>query len=136
MKKKVLFLCTHNSARSQMAQGLMNNLLSESYEAFSAGTYPTSVNPFAIAVMKEIGIDISKHYSKNFDIYLNDEFDYVVTVCDNAKEGCPYFPGGKEQFHKGFEDPASFSGTDEEKLDKFREVRDKIKDWILDYFRD
>jgi arsenate reductase len=136
MKKKVLFLCTHNSARSQIAQGLMNNLLSESYEAFSAGTYATSVNPFAIAVMKEIGIDISKHYSKNFDIYFNDEFDYVVTVCDNAKEGCPYFPGGKEQFHKGFEDPASFFGTDEEKLDKFREVRDKIKDWILDYFRD
>ena len=72
---------------------------------------------------------------KIFDIYLNDEFDYVVTVCDSAKEGCPYFQGGKDQFHKSFEDPASFSGTEEEKLDKFREVRDKIKDWIVYYFR-
>lgn len=136
MKKKVLFLCTHNSARSQMAQGLMNSFLSNNYEAFSAGTFATSINPFTIAVMAEIGIDISNQYSKNFDIYLNEEFDYVVTVCDNAKEGCPYFPGGKEQLHKGFEDPSSFSGTDEEKLAKFREIRNNIKDWILDYFQD
>lgn len=135
MKKKVLFLCTHNSARSQMAQGLMNSVLSNNYEAFSAGTFATSINPFTIAVMTEIGIDISNQYSKNFDIYLNEEFDYVVTVCDNAKEGCPYFPGGKEQLHKGFEDPSSFSGTDEEKLAKFREIRNNIKDWILDYFQ-
>ncbi|AEE14548.1 protein tyrosine phosphatase [Thermodesulfobium narugense DSM 14796] len=135
MRKKVLFLCTHNSARSQMAQGLMNVMLSENYEAFSAGTFATSINPYAIKVMNEIGIDISNQYSKNFDMYLNDEFDYIVTVCDNAKEGCPYFAGGKKQLHKGFEDPASFSGTYEEKLVKFREVRDKIKEWILEYFK-
>ena len=91
MKKTVLFLCTHNSARSQMAEGLVNHYFSDKYSAFSAGTEKTKVNPFAIQAMNDSGIDISSHYSKTLDEFLDNTFDYVVTVCDNAKENCPYF---------------------------------------------
>ncbi len=135
MKKKVLFICTHNSARSQMAEGIMNHFLGNNYSAYSAGTKPTFVNPFAIDVMKEIGIDISNHKSKSVFEFKGERFDYVVTVCDSAKENCPFFPGAKEYIHQSFEDPSSFEGTDEEKLIKFREVRDKIKDFILNRFK-
>ena len=129
-KKRVLFICTHNSARSQMAEGLLKALYGDKYEVFSAGTHPTRVNPYAIEVMKEIGIDISNHYSKSVNEFLGMKIDYVVTVCDSAKEECPYFPGGKAYIHKSFEDPSSVVGTHEEKLEVFRKVRDEIKKWI------
>jgi arsenate reductase len=134
MKKRVLFLCTHNSARSQMAEGLLRSLYGDKYEVFSAGTEPGEVNPNSIEVMKEIGIDISNHYSKNVKDFINEDFDHVITVCGGDEESCPFFPGGKEQLHKDFEDPSSFSGSEEEVLSKFREIRDKLKTWITELF--
>jgi arsenate reductase (thioredoxin) len=128
-KKTVLFLCTHNSCRSQMAEGLLNTLYKDKYKAFSAGVQKTSVNPYAVEVMKEIGIDISKHYSKLITDFQGKEFDYVVTVCDNAKETCPFFPA-KKVIHKSFQDPSSFEGEIDETLIIFRKVRDEIKSWI------
>jgi arsenate reductase len=133
-KKKVLFICTHNSARSHMAEGLMNNLLGDTYKAFSAGTEPSKVNPLAIKTMAEIDIDISRHHSKSVDKFIENEFDYVVTVCDHANEVCPFFPGGKNRMHQGFEDPAAFEGDEQEKLKVFRRVRDEIKTWIQNTF--
>jgi arsenate reductase len=133
-KKKVLFICTHNSARSQMAEGLLNGLYGDQFEAFSAGTHPSSVNPYAIKVMKEIGIDISKHYSKSIEEFRGIKFDYIVTVCDNAKEACPFFPDGKKYIHKGFQDPSQSRGTKEYMLSAFRQTRCEIKDWIDEIF--
>ena len=134
VKKKVLFLCTYNSCRSQMAEGLLNTLNGSKYKAYSAGIKPTKVNSYAIEVMKEIGIDLSKYYSKSIKDFRDQEFDFVVTVCDKAKEVCPFFPG-KKILHKNFEDPADFNGSVEEILDKFRKVRDDIKTWIIKQFR-
>ncbi len=130
MKKRIIFICTHNSARSQMAEGILRALYGERFEVFSAGTEPKDVNPFAIKVMEEIGIDISKQRAKSVKEFLGEEFDLVVTVCDHAKESCPFFPGGKIYAHKGFEDPSQFRGDEEEILSAFRRVRDEIKDWI------
>jgi len=128
--KKVLFICTHNSARSQIAEGLLNSLYGDQFEAFSAGTHPSSVNPYAIKVMKEIGLDISKHYSKSIEEFRGIKFDYVITVCDNAKESCPFFPDGKKYLHKSFQDPSESRGSKEEMLSAFRQTRDTIKNWI------
>lgn len=133
-KKNVLFICTHNSARSQMAEGLLNTLYNEHYTAWSAGTDPSEVNPYAVKVMAEIGIDISTHRSKSLEQFLQHGFDYVVTVCDQANEVCPFFPGGKERLHKGFKDPSAIEGTEEEKLAAFRRIRDDIKAWIEENF--
>jgi len=133
-KRKVLFICTHNSARSQMAEGLLRTMYGDRYEAYSAGIKPTGVHPLAVRVMAEIGIDISHHRSKSVVEFLGAEFDYVVTVCDRAKESCPFFPGAREYIHVGFDDPAGFSGTEEESLSVFRRVRDEIKKWILETF--
>jgi arsenate reductase len=133
-KKKVLFLCTHNSARSQMAEGILRSLYGDKYEVFSAGSTPDKLNPNAIEVMKEIGIDISSHYAKNVMDFIDKEFDYVITVCGGSGESCPFFPGGKKQIHKDFEDPSSFSGTPEEVREKFRKTRDQIKAWIVKTF--
>jgi len=129
MKKKVLFICTHNSARSQIAEGFLNTLYRSSYEAHSAGIEPTSVNPYAIKVMTEIGIDISTHHSKSMEEFRGENFDYVVTVCDHAKEACPFFPG-EIILHEGFDDPSEFTGTEDEILAEVRRVRDEIKGWI------
>jgi arsenate reductase len=129
-KRKILFICTHNSARSHMAEGLVNALYGERYEAHSAGTEPSQVNPLAIRVMAEIGIHISDHHSKGVEPFLDQELDYVVTVCDHANETCPFFPGGKERMHHGFQDPAAQDGTEDEKLAIFRRVRDEIQHWI------
>ena len=131
--KKVLFLCTHNSCRSQMAEGLLNSIYGTRFIAYSAGIKPTNVNPYAIEVMKEIGIDISKHYSKSIEDFKDSNFNFVVTVCDNAKETCPFFPG-KKILHKSFEDPAKINGSIEEILNLFRKIRDEIKTWIVDTF--
>ncbi len=133
-KKKVLFICTHNSARSQMAEGLMNALRGDEYTARSAGTEPSEVNPYAVRVMQEIGIDISGHHSKSLELFLDQDFDYVVTVCDHANEACPFFPGGKERVHKGFQDPAAVEGPEEVMLAGFRRARDEIRAWILTTF--
>lgn len=133
-KQKVLFLCTHNSARSQMAEGLLGGLLGDSYESFSAGTTVTKVNPYVIRAMAEIGISLSSHRSKHLDEFIHQSFDYVVTVCDNAKEACPFFPGGKILLHHSFPDPSSFKGSDEAIMDGVRSVRDTIQAWILETF--
>lgn len=135
-KKKVLFICTHNSARSQMAEGFLNHLYGNDYEAYSAGTEPSEVHSFAITVMREVGIDISHHSSKSAVPFLDQDMDYVVTVCDRARQTCPFFPGGKKILHKSFEDPSQIKGSQEEALETFRRVRDEIKTWIEETFRD
>lgn len=132
--KRVLFLCTNNSARSQMAEGLLRYLHGDRYEIFSAGTDPTRVNPRAVAVMKERGIDISKQQTKSLDAYIKENFDYVVTVCNRAREACPFFAGGKEMLHQSFTDPAQAAGTDGQILAAFRNVRDEIEEWIKQTF--
>lgn len=128
--KKVLFICTHNSARSQMAEGLLMALYGGRYEAHSAGTEPSSINPYAVKVMAEIGIDISTYRSKSVEEFRGTKFDYVVTVCDHAKETCPFFLGGKKYIHKGFEKPSEFKGEYGEIMAGFRRIRDEIKEWI------
>ena len=127
MKKRVLFLCTHNSARSQMAEGLLRNLAGDRIEVFSAGTERTRVQPLAIEAMREIGIDITGHRSKTLDEFAGENFDYVITVCDRANESCPIFPGTTERIHWSFDDPTAVTGTDEQKLRAFRTVRDAIQ---------
>jgi arsenate reductase len=130
MKKRVLILCTGNSARSQMAEGLLVHDAGDRFEVESAGTKPGRVRPEAIAVMKELGIDISSHRSKHVDEFKGQSFDYVLTVCDNAKESCPVFPGYAKRIHNAFEDPAAFQGTEEERLAFFRRVRNEIRDYL------
>ena len=129
-KPRVLFVCTNNSARSQMAEGLLRHLHGDRYEAFSAGTLPTEVNPLAIRAMAERGVDISGQRSKSLNELQGAELDLVVTVCDRAKEACPFFPGGGERVHQSFPDPAAAAGTEEDRLCAFREVRDSIEAWI------
>jgi arsenate reductase len=128
---KVLFLCTGNSCRSQIAEAWLRELGGESFEVHSAGLEPHGVNPFTITVMEELGIDMSAHRSKHLDEFLNDaKFDYLITVCGNADERCPFFPGMGKRLHWPFEDPAAFDGPEPEKLAVFRKVRDQIKDKI------
>jgi arsenate reductase len=131
MKKRVLILCTGNSARSQMAQGLLRHDAGDRFEVESAGTRPGHVRSEAIAVMKELGIDISGHRSKHVQEFEDESFDYVLTVCDNAKETCPVFPGHSNRIHRGFEDPATVQGTEEERLALFRRVRDEIRAYLI-----
>lgn len=126
MKPKVLFLCTGNSARSQMAEGYLRHVLPEDYNALSAGIEPKGLNPLAVEVMGEIGIDISRHKSKDVVSLLGQHIPYVVTVCDNAKERCPIFPGTWKFLHWSFEDPASASGSHDDRLAVFRRVRGEI----------
>lgn len=125
-KVRVLFLCTHNSARSQMAEGVLRHLGDGYFEVHSAGTEKTSVRPEAVTVMAEIGVDISGQESKTLERYLDEPFDYVVTVCDSANEACPVFPGAKNRLHWSFEDPSSATGTESERLGAFRKVRGEI----------
>ena len=132
--KKALFVCTHNSARSQIAEGLLNALYNDRYKAYSAGTDPSTINPYVIKAMEEIGIDFSKHRSKSINEFSGKTFNYVVTVCDHAKEVCPFIPGDTI-LHKNFKDPSEFKGTDEEILERVRKVRDEIKQWIEKTFR-
>lgn len=127
-KKKVLILCTGNSARSQMAEGLLRHIAGDRFEVESAGTIASFVRPQAIAAMAEIGIDISNHRSKCLDEFLGTPFDYVITVCDNANESCPVFPGPAKRIHWSFDDPADAVGSSEEQLAVFRRVRDEIRE--------
>ena len=126
-KKQVLILCTGNSARSQMAEGLLRHDAGDRFEVVSAGVEPSRVRPEAIEVMSEIGIDISDHRSKSVDEFAGQEFDYVITVCDNANERCPIFPGGTKRIHWSFDDPAAAEGDDDTKRRVFRRVRDEIR---------
>ena len=129
-KPRVLFLCTHNSARSQMAEGVLRNLAEDRFEVHSAGTEATRVRPLAVRAMDEIGINISGQESKTLAQYLGEPFDYVITVCDEANEACPFFPGAKNRLHWSFRDPSRATGSDEERLEVFREVRDEIRERI------
>ncbi len=129
-KRGVLFICTHNSARSQMAEGLLRALHGDRYDAFSAGTEPTSVHPLAIRAMAELGVDISSQRSKGLNELEGRDFDFVVTLCDSARGACPFFPGGRTRLHKGFEDPSGAGGSEEERLEAFRRVRDGLRAWI------
>jgi arsenate reductase (thioredoxin) len=129
-KKSVLFVCTHNSVRSQMAEALLNKIYGDRYTAFSAGSDPTQIDPLVISVMSEIGIDVSKYRSKGLNIFKDAKFNCVVTVCDQAKESCPYFPGGNLHIHKGFSDPSGFNGKPEDVINEYRRIRDEIKDWV------
>lgn len=135
-RKKVLFVCTHNSARSQMAEGILNSFHSDRLHAYSTGSDPTQINPYSIKVLKEIGVDISGNYSKGFSDLPDIEFDYIVTVCDSAQEKCPHFGGSGIKIHKSFNDPSAYSGSDEEKAGFFRKVRDEIRGWIDNEFID
>ena len=132
-KQRVLILCTGNSARSQMAEGLLRSMAGERFEVASAGVSPSSVRPEAIAALRDIGVDISSHRSKSVDEFLGQEFDYIITVCDNANEQCPVFPGKTKRIHWSFEDPAATEGSAEEKLRVFSRVRDEIKGRLEDF---
>ena len=133
MTKKILVLCTGNSCRSQIAEGYLRYFFGDKAEVYSAGVETHGVNPRAISTMKEDGIDISNHTSNHIDEYLNIDFDYVLTVCDNAKERCPFFPTKAQKFHHNFNDPAKATGTEEEILQEFRTVRDTIKEYCRNF---
>jgi arsenate reductase len=133
MKKRVLFLCTHNSARSQMAEGMLRAMAGDRFEVFSAGTEQTRVHPLAIEAMAETGIDISAQTSKTLDALTDQRFDYVITVCDDAKESCPIFSGQAERIHWSFNDPGAADGTDEQRLQVFRDVRDAIQQRVRSF---
>lgn len=134
--KKVLVLCTGNSCRSQMAHGYLKHFAANHAEVYSAGVETHGLNPFAVGIMAEDGIDISKHTSNHVDEYQNITFDYVITVCDNAKEACPYFPSQTQTIHHSFEDPSKGSGTAKELITEFRKVRDQIKDFSRKFTAD
>ena len=134
-KRRVLFLCTHNSARSQMAEGFLRALGGDRFQAASAGTEATRVHPLAVRVMGEVGIDLGSHSSKTFDQFLAQSWDCVITVCDNANERCPFFPARTPRLHWSFEDPSAAVGSEEHRLQVFRRIRDEIsatiRAWIF-----
>ncbi|GAB4305244.1 MAG: arsenate reductase ArsC [Candidatus Bipolaricaulota bacterium] len=135
MKRRVLFLCTANAVRSQMAEGILRHLAGERYDAASAGHRPTAVDPLAVDVLRERGVDISSQRSKDVREFLGEEFDHVVTLCgDDAPGSCPFFPGGKRYVHVPFPDPAQEKGTEEERRAAFRRVRDALWEWIVREF--
>jgi arsenate reductase len=131
--KKVLLLCTHNSCRSQMAEGLVNRYLGDRFRAYSAGTEATRVNPLARRVLDELGIDTSPLYSKTLDAFAGESFDHVITLCGSADEQCPLVIGGVKRVHIGFDDPSRLEGSDEELLPEFRRVRDEIRQRLTAY---
>lgn len=133
MKSRVLFLCTGNSCRSQMAEGWLRHLAGDRFEVVSAGTHPVGLNPYAVTVMGEAGVDISEHVSERVDSYLDQPFHYVITVCDRAQETCPIFPGAAKTLHWNFDDPAQATGTYEHRLIVFRKCRDGIADRIRQF---
>ena len=134
--KNILVLCTGNSCRSQIAEGYLRHFAGEKAEIYSAGIETHGVNPRAISIMKEDGIDISKHTSNNIEQYYDIEFDFVITVCDNAKENCPVFQTKAKKFHHNFPDPAKSTGTEEEILEEFRQVRQMIKEYSQQFVSD
>lgn len=135
MKQRVLFLCTGNSARSQMAEGLLRHWAGDRFEVFSAGTRPAGLNPNAVTAMAEMGIDIAGRRSKSVEDFADQQFDYVITVCDSAKESCPIFPGAAQRLHYSFQDPAAAQGSAEEQMAVFRRVRDQIGERLREFLR-
>ncbi|AIS32386.1 arsenate reductase ArsC [Methanobacterium formicicum] len=133
-KERVLFMCIHNAARSQMAEGLFRDLYGDIFDVYSAGSEPHTVDPLAIKCMEDIGIDISHHRSKSLKEFEGQEFDYVVTVCGNPYNACPFFVGGKKYFKQPFEDPSVFEGTEEEKFELFLKIRDELREWLEDLY--
>ncbi len=133
-KTSVLFVCTHNSARSQMAEGLLRDRYGDRYDVYSAGTERTHVRPLAIDVMDELDIDLSEHTSKTIDDLGDRTFDVVATVCDDAREACPYLPAEEENLHRSFDDPSAAEGSEEKQRVVFRRVRDELADWIDETF--
>ncbi|MCB2227641.1 MAG: arsenate reductase ArsC [Desulfarculaceae bacterium] len=132
-KKRILFLCTGNSCRSQMAEALVNHLRGDEYQAFSAGVSPHGIDPRAVKAMAELGLDISGNRSKDTSEFLDQQFDYIVTVCDNARENCPFFPGAAQRVHAGFPDPprlAAAAKSEEEAMAPYRRVRDEIRAFV------
>ncbi|MGA2714491.1 MAG: arsenate reductase ArsC [Bryobacteraceae bacterium] len=134
-KTRVLILCTRNSARSQMAEALLRHDAGERFDVESAGTEPGSVRPEAVAVMSEVGLDISGHRSKSVEEFEGQHFDYVITVCDSARESCPVFFGASHRLHHSFDDPAAFHGSEDGRLALFRRVRDELRVWLADFAR-
>lgn len=134
-KQRVLFLCTHNSARSQIAEGFLRSMAGDRFEVASAGTEATQVHPLAVRAMMEIGVDVSRHTSKIVDQFVAQPWDYVITVCDAANEACPMFPKKSSRLHWSFDDPSQATGSDDQKLEVFRQVRDQIKRRIADWIR-
>lgn len=135
-KKKILVLCTGNSCRSQIAEGYLQHFTGDKAEVYSAGIETHGVNPIAVETMKEDGIDILSHTSNNIDEYRSIDFDFVITVCDNAKERCPFFPTTAKKFHQNFPDPAKAIGTEREIKEQFRRVRQQIKDYCRQFVTD
>ncbi|WP_340199275.1 arsenate reductase ArsC [Ascidiimonas sp. W6] len=133
MKKNILVLCTGNSCRSQMAHGFLNHFGHEKFTVYSAGVEIHGLNPFAMGIMMEDGIDISSHTSNHLDEYTNITFDYIITVCDHAKESCPVFPSSAIKYHHNFSDPSKANGTAKEIIEAFRSTRSEIKKWCLDF---
>ncbi|MCS7283754.1 MAG: arsenate reductase ArsC [Anaerolineae bacterium] len=137
MKRRVLFLCTGNSARSQMAEGLVNHFLGDQWEAYSAGTHPSGyVHPLAVQAMQELGIDISHQRSKSVEEFRTQSFDVVITLCDSAAQECPAWLGPGKAIHMGFPDPAAAEGLLEDRMEAFRRVRDSIQEKVLRYLRE
>lgn len=133
-KKTVIFICKHNSARSQMAEGILKNLYPDNYDVYSAGTKPDKLNPIAVKVMAERGIDISMNRSKSINEFKDQEFNYVVTVCEENDHICPFLPGGKRYIHKYFTDPTSINGNNHEMSRLYTQIRNEIEDWIKETF--
>lgn len=133
--KKVLVLCTGNSCRSQIAHGYLQQFAGNKAEVYSAGVEIHGVNPKAVKIMADDGVDISSHTSNNVDEYMDIPFDYIITVCDNAKENCPYFPSKAQRFHQNFPDPAKATGTEQEVMEEFKRVRDMIKVYAADFVK-
>jgi len=129
-RSRVLFVCTHNSARSQMAEGLLRKLGGSAFDAASAGTEETEVRPLAIEAMREVGVDISRQESKTLERFVQQPFDYVITVCDDAREACPVFPGSGGRLHWSLPDPSKAEGSAEDRLQAFREARDRLREHI------
>ena len=134
-KRRVLFLCTHNSPRSQMAEGFLRSLAGDRFEVASAGTEATRVHPLAVRAMAEVGIDIGGHTSKVVDKFVEQPWDYVITVCDDANEACPVFPKKSSRLHWSFQDPSQASGTEDQRFDVFRRVRDQVNARLVDWLR-
>jgi arsenate reductase len=130
-RARVLILCTGNSARSQMAEAALRHFGGNSFDVASAGVSPSQIRPEAVQVMEEIGIPVINQYSKSVDVFSGERFDYIITVCDNAKESCPVFPGNATRIHWSFDDPAAVEGTAAEKLEAFRRVRDEVVERIV-----
>jgi arsenate reductase len=130
----ILFVCSHNSARSIMAEAILRTKYGKHYEVDSAGTLPSSINPYTRLVLTELGISTDNLSSKSIEGFINKKIDLIVTVCDSAKENCPFIPGAKRLLHKSFQDPSKISGTDEEIMNGLRRVRDEIFDWIINEF--